>query len=231
MYGGHFAVSCIISALFPNLNPLYVAISTSFLDIINSLFIMLGISVATPDCSAGPYIFFSLDFIDWDHSLAAAIFWSFLIGFVLTGKSKDKIIYTFTSLTHFGLDLIVHNQDLALYPYSEIKLGFSLWSKWGVYSWLLEVFIVLTSVLFSLFVRSRQNRHIPIMAYLLILFLPIQMSPWLSPTRYTCNMDYFKNESFYHGLTTLMGCILPCLVIAYSYSETGISIYKRTKTT
>jgi hypothetical protein len=55
---------------------------------------------------------------------------------------KDKRIAAVAALScflHFVVDIPMHNADLALYPYAEQYLGFGLWGKWGIWSWIFEI--------------------------------------------------------------------------------------------
>jgi hypothetical protein len=54
---------------------------------------------------------------------------------------KDKKVALFAGLavfSHFLADWPMHNNDLALYPFSVEHLGYDLWGKLGVISWILE---------------------------------------------------------------------------------------------
>src|SRR6266545_6207147 len=76
MYAGHFAMGLALKARKPEAPTWALLIGTGLLDILFGPFVLLGIDRVTmvPGGSPG----FSLDFIDWSHSLAAALVWSAL---------------------------------------------------------------------------------------------------------------------------------------------------------
>lgn len=106
-----------------------------FLDLLDGVFIILGFDTATPNLSSGPYLFFDLTFIDWDHSLLAAAFWSAIWGLLFVKHRPGAVVAAFS---HFIADWPMHNSDLALYPHSVEHHGYALWGKLGTASWILE---------------------------------------------------------------------------------------------
>lgn len=75
MYVGHFAIGIALKAKYPDVPTLPLLLGVGFIDILDGIFIMLGWDQVTPNLLALPYLFFELTFIDWDHSLVAALFW------------------------------------------------------------------------------------------------------------------------------------------------------------
>lgn len=84
MYVGHLAIGLAIKSKFPTVPTLPIMLGVGFLDIIDGLLIMLGLNHVTPNLQAGPYLFFDLTFIDWDHSLVMAVIlsivWALFLG-------------------------------------------------------------------------------------------------------------------------------------------------------
>src|SRR5258706_10922891 len=76
---------------------------------------------------------FSLDYIDWSHSLAMSLVWAGLFGAAFLGRGRAvAMVLAFSVFSHFLLDVPMHPPDLALWPGSSIHLGFGLWKSMPV---------------------------------------------------------------------------------------------------
>ena len=105
------------------------------MDIFDGILIMLGMNRVTPNLDSGPYLFFDLTFIDWDHSLLMALAISIFWGLVFIKNRQITMIAALASFSHFVLDWPFHNNDLALYPHANLHFGYGLWGKLGTLSW------------------------------------------------------------------------------------------------
>ena len=137
MYIGHFAIGLALKARYPAVPALPLVLGAGFLDILDGLFIVLGWDRVTPNLLAGPYLFFDNTFIDWDHSLLAAFFWSAIWGALFLRERRVAALAFVASLSHFVADWAVHNDDLALSPHAETQWGYGRWGKLGTGSWVL----------------------------------------------------------------------------------------------
>jgi hypothetical protein len=182
VYAGHFAMGLAIKARRPDAPTFGLLIGTGLLDILFGPFVLLGIERVsmTPGRSPG----FSLDFIDWSHSLAAALAWSGLYAaFFARRGAAIAAAMGFAVFSHFLLDAPVHPPDLALWPYSSTHIGLGLWRT--PYWWWLELSFVAAACGYY-WVRARQLRTFggrAGWACLLVLALHVMNSPWLSTTR------------------------------------------------
>src|SRR5437867_1437470 len=104
MYAGHFAMGLALKAREPRAPTWALLLGTGLLDILFGPFVLLGIErvTMTPGRSPG----FTLDFIDWSHSLAAALLWSVLFAacFSRLGPAVAAVA-GFAVFSHFLLDL------------------------------------------------------------------------------------------------------------------------------
>lgn len=221
MYFGHYAVATAVKAKRPDIPAAPLLFGTGVLDILNGLFIVGGLDKVTPNLEALPYLFFDLTFIDWDHSLLMAIFWSLLFGgicWLLYKKNKEiGMISALVAFSHFLVDLPMHNADLALYPFSETKLGFGLWGSLGVWSWVIEV--LFTVILLAYAWKKHKDRGENIwmqVAFICLLF--VQMSPWLSPMKKVALMAEPKTH-IAHGLCVFLGFVIPGLILTWMYQR------------
>jgi hypothetical protein len=138
VYVGHFAAGLALKAVEPKAPTWGLLIGVGLMDLLFGPFVLLGIEHAsiTPGVSPG----FSLDFIDWSHSLAMSLVWSvaFALLFVRLGK-RVAAVMGFAVFSHFLLDLPMHPSDLALWPHSSAHLGFGLWRALPQGWWFLEL--------------------------------------------------------------------------------------------
>lgn len=213
MYVGHLAVGLAIQAKYPKVPALPIMLGVGFLDIVDGLFIMLGVNRVTPNLESGPYLFFDLTFIDWDHSLLMALILSALWGACFL---KDKRVAWFAALacfSHWVTDRPMHNMDLALYPYATQHFGYGLWGKWGIGSWVFEgVFsAVLLAYAWYLFAKRQQSLC---WVALLMLFSFVQLSPWLSPMKVAAVLPE-PTASLVHGLLVFLGFLVPGVLLAW----------------
>src|SRR5262249_41107171 len=146
MYVGHFAIGVAIKSVSPKTPTLPIMLGVGLMDIVDGLLIVAGVDRVTPNLNSGPYLFFDLTFIDWDHSLFMAIALSLLWAAVFRSDRRTALITGLAVFSHFLADWPVHNHDLALYPYSEAHLGYGLWGRLGTTSWLLEGAFVLVLI-------------------------------------------------------------------------------------
>lgn len=171
-----------IKARCPDVPALPIFVGVALMDILNGLFIVTGISRVVPDLAAGPYLFFDLRFIDWDHSLLSAVVLSLAWAAVFIKRRRVAVVAALAVFSHFVADWPVHDHDLALYPHAEMHLGYGLWGRWGVWSWALEG--VLSALLLVGAWRAFARRNVRIVwPTLMLAAVLIQVSPWFSPMR------------------------------------------------
>lgn len=141
MYAGHLAFGLALKAKEPRVPTWAVLIGVGLLDLLFGPFVLLGIErvTMTPGLAPG----FSLDFIDWSHSLAMSLVWAGLFGLAFASRGKAvAMVLGFAVFSHFLLDLPMHPRDLALWPGSRVHLGFGLWTSMPVGWWWVELGVV-----------------------------------------------------------------------------------------
>lgn len=214
MYVGHFAVAAAMKASKPELPawPLYFGVC--FLDILDGLFVIVGIGRVTPNLAAGPYLFFDLTFVDWDHSLVLAAFWSLVWGALFLKAGRELAAFAaLASFSHFLTDWPMHDGDLALYPYSTDHLGLGLWGQLGVGAWLLEGAFAAALVGYAW--RASARRGVSFLWPTLVLgALFLNLSPWLSPMQFVAAMSE-PAAHILHGVLVVVGFVLPAVLLAW----------------
>ncbi len=181
MYAGHFAAALVLRAKEPRAPFWAILIGVGFLDLLFGPFVLLGIErvTLTPQISPG----FSLDYIDWSHSLLMAIVWSLVFGLLFLGRGRAvAAVLALAVFSHFLLDLPMHPPDLALWPGSHSHLGFGLWRVLPIGWWFVELAVVLAGGAYYVR-RARLSKAFgrrPILVVGVILVLHAFNSPWLS---------------------------------------------------
>ncbi len=181
MYAGHFAAALALKAQVPRAPTWGLLVGVGVLDILFGPFVLAGIEQAslTPGISPG----FSLDHIDWSHSLVMSVVWSILFGaaFLRRGRTVAAAMAV-AVFSHFVLDVVMHPPDLALWPHSVTHLGFGLWRALPVGWWFVELGAVAAGCWYywhrSRSDRSFGGRALTVVAVILVLHL--LNSPWLS---------------------------------------------------
>jgi len=181
MYAGHFAAGLVIKARVPEAPTWALLIGVGVLDLLFGPLVVAGIERVsiTPDVSPG----FSLDFIDWSHSLATSLLWSLLFGVLFLGRGRAvAAAMGIAVFSHFVLDLPMHPRDLALWPGSTTQLGFGLWRVLPTGWWFVELAVVALGAGYYWWC-ARGQRSFGGRAWavaLVILLLHAMNSPWIS---------------------------------------------------
>jgi hypothetical protein len=138
MYAGHFAAGFVIKSRLPRAPTWAILVGVGLLDILFGPFVLLGIERATvtPGVSPG----FSLDYIDWSHSLLMSAVWALLFGGLFLRRGWPNAAAVAAAVfSHFLLDLPMHPPDLALWPGSSTHLGLGLWRALPTGWWFVEL--------------------------------------------------------------------------------------------
>lgn len=135
MFIGHYAPAAALKPLTPKVPLWHYFVAVQALDFLWSLFIIAGVEKARIVPGFLEASDLDLYFMPYTHSLAAAIVWS-IVGAAAYLKIINRragvsgaVLIGVAIFSHWLADLVVHAQDLALYPGSGVKLGFGLWSS------------------------------------------------------------------------------------------------------
>jgi membrane-bound metal-dependent hydrolase YbcI (DUF457 family) len=181
VYAGHYAAGLAIKANQPQAPTWALLLGVGLLDVLFGIFVMLGIErvTVTPGSSPG----FSLDFIDWSHSLAMSLVWAALFSsFFWKRGAGVALAIGFAVFSHFLLDWPMHPQDLALWPHSSIHIGLGLWRKLPVGWWWVELAFIAAGCTYYT-VRARRLGTFggrALGACGVVVVLHIVNSPWLA---------------------------------------------------
>ncbi|ASK27389.1 hypothetical protein [Neisseria chenwenguii] len=220
MYFGHFAVAAALKAHKPDVPALPLFIGAGVIDIVNGLMIVGGADTVRGNVNTLPYLYFDLVFIDWDHSLLMAAVWSGLFAWLCYFFYQNNKVAWFAflcSMLHWCADVPVHNQDLALYPYSDIKFGWGWWAKYGEWSWLIEVGFMAVLLAYA-WIKSKAQ-HLDLKWQVVFLSLTaVNMSPWLSPMKHVAQLSE-PAAHLLHGFLVTIGYVIPPLILVWFYAR------------
>lgn len=215
MFVGHIAVGVAIKALFPRTPTKPILIGAGLLDILDGLFVLVGIDHIQANLAAGPYVFFDLSFVDWDHSLLMAALISVLWALLFRKDKTTAWVAGLAVFSHFLGDWPVHNNDLALYPHAIEHLGGGLWGTLGTASWVLEGLFSAALLAFS-WVRLRAHGVSLLWPTVALTVSFFNASPWLSPTKFAAQLPEPAPHLLYGVLTTgsflILGLLLTWLI-------------------
>ena len=181
MYAGHFAAGLALKGKVPEAPTWGILLGVGVLDLLFGPFVLIGIEHVslTPGQSPG----FSLDHIDWSHSLLSSLVWSVVFGLLfLRHGGKVMLVMGVAVFSHFMLDLVMHPADLALWPGSDVHLGMGLWRSLPVGWWFLELGLV-AALLGYYWLRSKADGSFggrALAVVVTVVVLHVMNSPWLS---------------------------------------------------
>jgi hypothetical protein len=213
MYVGHFAIGMAMKSVWPKTPTLPIMLGVGFMDVVDGLFIVAGVDRVMPNLNRGPYLYFDLTFIDWDHSLLMAAVLSLLWAALFCRDAWTARIAGLAEFSHFLADWPVHNHDLALYPHAGEHLGYGLWSKLGTTSWLLEGAFSLALIIFAEWRNGARGVSYK-WAIVVLVLLFLQMSPWLSPMKLIAQQSE-PAAHLLHGALVAIGFLVPGLLLTW----------------
>lgn len=182
MYAGHFAAGLALKAKTPGASTTGLLIGTGLLDILFGPFVLLGIERVSMTPGAAPG--FSLDFIDWSHSLAMSFVWSCAYALLFWRRGRAiAALMGFAVFSHFLLDLPMHPHDLALWPHAAQHLGFGLWKT--AWWWWIELACVASGCGYYWTRAQRDERFGRHATWIVLIVIALHLvnSPWLTVTK------------------------------------------------
>jgi len=160
MLVGHYGPSYLGKGLSRTLPIWALFLAVQLLDILWSIFVLLGIEKVriVPGITASNAL--DLYFMPYTHSLVAGLAWSLAAGSVwwlfdrVEDRRKNSVIIGAAVFSHWILYLVVHRPDLALYD-DTMKMGLGLWNH-RVLSLVAEAVVLLSGLV--VFLRSPASR-------------------------------------------------------------------------
>ncbi|HEV7348587.1 metal-dependent hydrolase [Telluribacter sp.] len=132
MFIGHFAVGFGAKAARPAISLGTLFLASQLLDLLWPTFLLLGLEEVS--IQPGTTQVTPLDFTHYpiSHSLLVVMGWSLLAGglyWLLRKNRAEAIVVGLCVLSHWLLDVIMHQPDLPLYPGDSPRMGLGLWNS------------------------------------------------------------------------------------------------------
>jgi membrane-bound metal-dependent hydrolase YbcI (DUF457 family) len=132
MFLGHYGLALAAKRVAPRESLGATVTASQWVDLLWPIFLIVGWEQVriVPGLMAAS----SLEFVHYPitHSLLAVVGWAILIGgvyFLFTRRMTGSLVLGALVVSHWLLDLLVHEPDLPLWPGSDILLGGGLWNS------------------------------------------------------------------------------------------------------
>jgi hypothetical protein len=132
MFIGHFGVGLGAKKPAPRVSLGTLFMAVQFLDLLWPTLLLLHVERVEIHPELGGSRTLAFIYYPYSHSLLFALIWSVLFGiiyYLFKKNRKGAIVLAVCVLSHWILDLVVHFQDLPLFPGNSPLLGFGLWSS------------------------------------------------------------------------------------------------------
>ncbi len=132
MFIGHFGIGFGAKSIAPSVSLGSLFLAAQLLDLLWPTLLMLGVEhvrIVPGATVVTPLVF---DHYPISHSLLAVLVWAGLVGcihFFIKRKRLAAIVLGVLVISHWVLDVIVHQPDLALFPGSATVVGLNAWSS------------------------------------------------------------------------------------------------------
>lgn len=173
MFIGHYAVGFLSRRKnhLPSLAMMFIAVQ--LLDLLWPLFVLAGVESFTIEPGNTKMTPLSFNHYPYSHSLMMSIVWGAVLAaiyFLFTRNGRASLILVALVLSHWFLDFLTHRPDLQLSPFSETRVGLSLWN-YPVIEMIFEYSLFIIGIIVYWF-RNRPSRKISFWL-LVIVFLGI----------------------------------------------------------
>lgn len=162
MFIGHFAVGLALKRADKTLSLGLLFIAVQLPDLIYGVTLLTGLEkiniiAGTNPLTSAEYIFFP-----YSHSLVATLLWAGLVALIFLiapiksslPRSKTALVMATAVLSHFVLDVIVHNPDIDVLSNGAYKIGLGLWN-YPLASYTVEAILLVAGLL--IYMRSTRS--------------------------------------------------------------------------
>jgi hypothetical protein len=132
MFVGHIAVALIAKRFRPATSLGWYVAGATMLDLLWPIFLLLGLERVSIVPGALPFTPLEFDSYPWSHSLLMALVWGVVLGAIARWRKVDRVdaaIIGVLVVSHWFLDLVTHDPDLALWPGAASRFGLGLWNE------------------------------------------------------------------------------------------------------
>jgi hypothetical protein len=186
MFIGHYAASFAAKKAAPKISLGHYFIAAQVLDVLFSLFLLLGIEKMNLVPGFTQTNDYDLYYMPFTHSLVGALAWAVVSAaaiFFLAKLRKEAIAFGAVVFSHFVFDIPVHTPDLPILGEDSMKLGFGLWRHWYLATGLELVLLVIGLAIYLSFMKpittADPKRKTQITAFSAVLVLLTIATPFL----------------------------------------------------
>ena len=132
MFIGHFGAGFGAKSIAPKVSLGSLLLAAQFIDLLWPALLLLGVERVriVPGATAVTPLLF--EHYPISHSLLAVLGWAIFVGgtyFLVRRQRAGALVLALLVLSHWGLDALVHQPDLRLYPGSSMAVGLNAWSS------------------------------------------------------------------------------------------------------
>jgi hypothetical protein len=132
MFIGHFGAGFGAKSIAPKISLGSFFLAAQFLDLLWPTLLLLGVEHVriVPGATAVTPLLF--EHYPVSHSLLAVLGWAALVGCVYMLLRRQRVgafVLAALVISHWGLDAVVHQPDLPLFPGSTTNIGLNAWSS------------------------------------------------------------------------------------------------------
>ena len=132
MFIGHFAAGLAAKHVTPRPSLGTMFLASQFIDLLWPILLIAGLEHVEID--PGNTVVTPLNFASYpySHSFLGVLGWSLLVGGVYYAVRKhlaSSLVVGALVMSHWVLDVLTHRPDLPLVPWSDLKVGLSLWNS------------------------------------------------------------------------------------------------------
>lgn len=146
MFIGHFGIAFAAKKLEPKVNLAWYFTAAQFIDLLWPVFVLLGLEFVSPMPEKVGANTLHFDSYPYTHSLVGMVGWALLLTgvfYYFNRSQKGALLIFLIALSHWFLDLIVHEADLPLLTNESTKMGLTLWRSLSLTIFLeFEVFLI-----------------------------------------------------------------------------------------
>lgn len=194
---GHFAVGLALKRADKTLSLGLLFIAVQLPDLIYGFTLLTGVEKINIIAGANPLTSAEYIFFPYSHSLVAILLWAGLVALIFliaplkssSPKSRTAMVLATAALSHFILDVIVHNPDLDVLGNGTYKIGLGLWN-FTLASYTVEAILLVAGLWIYLrstkSIASSGKYGLPVLSVVLLILNAV--STFGSPP---ANMEYF----------------------------------------
>jgi hypothetical protein len=180
MFIGHFGIGLALKRADRTLSLGLLFIAVQLSDLIYGVTLLTGIEKISIISGTNPLTSAQYNFFPYSHSLVATLILAGLVALILLvvpfkiglSKSRTALVMATAVMSHFVLDVIVHNPDIDLLGNGVYKIGLGLWN-YPIASYVVEALLLITGL--WIYLKSTKAKNfsgkcgLPILSVILLI--------------------------------------------------------------